>query len=317
MKNDDINYAKKNNNQKEKMESISNMNNSSENYFATNPMNIVFNLQQGDDNVYDNQSFRPPPSFIGTVELPEEIIEKRNEENAEQNSLGIKGNNETISNNLFDLNDKLIFEDEDKYFFDELTKQNSKSSQKSIIKGNLLNKMPKAKNKKAKKYDTTEQIIQNIKTNFCNTYIIGEFNAKLKEEKSPLKFRKLPKAFVKDVEKTKNKQLMEKLLISLFDCEDYYGNKKPKSYWHNLKIIETLKEKNHEIYNILTTIKYREYYQKYLLSDTYKKNIDAIKNRHKNEIKYHDKFIKLSKHYVEHFTSKKNKKSIIFLTFYN
>ena len=78
-----------------------------------------------------------------------------------------------------------------------------------------------------------------------------------------------------------------------------------------------MKEKNHEIYNILTTIKYREYYQKYLLSDTYKKNIDAIKNRHKNEIKYHDKFIKLSKHYVEHFTSKKKKKSIIFLTFYN
>ena len=110
---------------------------------------------------------------------------------------------------------------------------------------------------------------------------------------------------------------MEKQLISLFNCEDYYGEKKPKSYWHNLKIIGILKEKNHEIYNNLATIKYCEYYQKYLLSDTYKKNIDAIKNRHRNEIKYHDKFIKLSKCYVEHFTSKKKKKSIIFLTFYN
>lgn len=302
------------------MESILNMDISSENYSATNPMNIDFNLQLRHVNFYYNhynQSFQPPPSFIGPVELPEEIIEERNEENIEQNFLGIKRKNETISNGPFDLSDELMFEDEYKFLFEEQTKQNSKSSQKSLIKGNLSNKKPKAKNKNAKKYSTTEQIFQNIKTNFCNTYIIGEFNAKLKEEKSPLKFRKLPKAFVKDVEKTKNKQLMEKLLISLFDCEDYYGEKKPKSYWHNLKIIETLKEKNHEIYNILTTIKYREYYQKYLLSDTYKKNIDAIKNRHKNEIKYHDKFIKLSKHYVEHFTSKKNKKSIIFLTFYN
>lgn len=317
MKNDDINYAKKNNNQKEKMESISNMNNSSENYFATNPMNIVFNLQQGDDNVYDNQFFHPPPSSIGTDELAEEIIEERNEENIKQNFLGIKRNIETISNNPFDLSNKLIFEDEDKYFFDELTKQNSKSSQKCIIKGNLLNKKPKAKNKKAKKYDTTEQIIQNIKTNFCNTYIIGELNAKLKEENLPLTFRKLPRAFVKDFKKDNNKNLMEEQLISLFNSEIYYDEEKPKSYEHNLKIIETLKEKNHEIYNILTTIKYREYYQKYLLSDTYKKNIDAIKNRHKNEIKYHDKFIKLSKGYVEHFTSKKKKKSFIFRTFYN
>ena len=299
------------------MESILNMDISSENYSATNPMNIDFNLQLRHVNYYDNLSFQPPPSFIGPVELPEEIIEERNEENIEQNCLGIKRKNETISNNPFDLNDKLILGDEFKFLFEEQTKQNSKSSQKSLIKGNLSNKKPKAKNKKAKKYSTTEQIFQNLKTNFCNTYIIGEFNAKLKEEKSPLKFRKLPKAFVKDVEKTDNEQLMEEQLISLFNSEKYYDEEKPKSYWHNLKIIETLKEKNHEIYNILTTIKYREYYQKYLLSDTYKKNIDAIKNRHKNEIKYHDKFIKLSKGYVEHFTYEKKKKSFIFRTFYN
>ena len=299
------------------MESILNMDISSENYSATNPMNIDFNLQLRHVNYYDNLSFQPPPSFIGPVELPEEIIEERNEENIEQNCLGIKRKNETISNNPFDLNDKLILGDEFKFLFEEQTKQNSKSSQKSLIKGNLSNKKPKAKNKNAKKYSTTEQIFQNLKTNFCNTYIIGEFNAKLKEEKSPLKFRKLPKAFVKDVEKTDNEQLMEEQLISLFNSEKYYDEEKPKSYWHNLKIIETLKEKNHEIYNILTTIKYREYYQKYLLSDTYKKNIDAIKNRHKNEIKYHDKFTKLSKEYIEHFAPKKKRKTFIFLTLYN
>ena len=297
------------------MESFLNMNIPLENYFA-NAINGIFNPQQGNDNSYDIQ-ISHPPSSIGTDEPVEEIIEEKNEENVEQKCLGIKRNNETISNNPFDLNDKLIFEDEDKYFFDELTKQNSKSSQKSIIKGNLLNKMPKAQNKRAKKYDTTEQIIQNIKTNFCNTYIIGELNTKLKEENLPLTFRKLPRAFVKDFKKDNNKNLMEEQLISLFNSEKYYDEEKPKSYEHNSKIIETLKEKNHEIYNILTTIKYREYYQKYLLSDTYKKNIDAIKNRHKNDIKYHDKFIKLSKCYVEHFTSEKKKKSIIFRTFYN
>ena len=299
------------------MESILNMDSSSENFFATNPMNIVFNLHQGDDNAYDNQSFQPSPSFIGTVELPEEIIEERNEENVEQNFFDIKRNNETISKIPFDLDDKLIFEDEDKYFFDELTKQNFKSEQKSIIKGNLLNEKPKAKNKSAKKYGTTEQIIQNIKTNFCNAYIICEFNAKLKEEKFPLAFRKLPRSFVKDFKKSNNEPLMENLLITLFTCEDYYGKIRTKSYWHNLKIIETLKEKNHEIYKILTTIKYCEYYQKYLLSGTYKKNIDMIKNRHKNEIKYHDKFIKLSKGYVEYFTPKKKKESSLFVAFYN
>ena len=111
------------------MESILNMDISSENYSATNPMNIDFNLQLRHVNYYDNLSFQPPPSFIGPVELPEEIIEERNEENIEQNFLGIKRKNKTISNGPFDLSDELMFEDEYKFLFEEqidgkfLTKQ--------------------------------------------------------------------------------------------------------------------------------------------------------------------------------------------------
>ena len=241
-----------------------------------------------------NGTIESPPSPNETIELHEELIEDGYEVTVQQNFSGLKRTNEAISNNPLNSDDKSKAGQIDKYNYDEPTKEKSGNTERSNDNGDSRNK----------KYRTNEQIYQIIKSNFINSYMIGDFNKKLKDENLPLKFRKLPKSFVKNVRKADNQKLMDKKLLSIFTSEDIYGKEKPKSYLNNLEVIESLKEKNHEIYKILTTVKFREHYPKYLLSETYEKNIDKIKNRHKVDIKYHNKFIKLSKNFVEYFTLK-------------
>ena len=250
-----------------------------------------------------NETIESPPSPNETIELHEELIEDGYEVTVQQNFSGLKRTNEAISNNPLNSDSKSKAGQIDKDNYDEPTKEKSGNTERSNDNGDSRNK--EAKNKSTGKYRTNEQIYQIIKSNFINSYMIGDFNKKLKDENLPLKFRKLPKSFVKNVRKADNQKLMDKKLLSIFTSEDIYGKEKPKSYLHNLEVIESLKEKNHEIYKILSTVKFREHYPKYLLSETYEKNIDKIKNRHKIDIKYHNKFIKLSKDFVEYFTSKK------------
>ena len=240
-----------------------------------------------------NGTIESPPSPNETIELHEELIEDGYEVTVQQNFSGLKRTNEAISNNPLNSDGKSKAGQIDKYNYDEPTKEKSGNTERSNDNGDSTGK-----------YRTNEQIYQIIKSNFINSYMIGDFNKKLKDENLPLKFRKLPKSFVKNVRKADNQKLMDKKLLSIFTSEDIYGKEKPKSYLHNLEVIESLKEKNHEIYKILTTVKFREHYPKYLLSETYEKNIDKIKNRHKVDIKYHNKFTKLSKNFVEYFTLK-------------
>ena len=240
-----------------------------------------------------NGTIESPPSPNETIELHEELIEDGYEVTVQQNFSGLKRTNEAISNNPLNSDGMSKAGQINKYNYDEPTKEKSGNTERSNDNGDSTGK-----------YRTNEQIYQIIKSNFINSYMIGDFNKKLKDENLPLKFRKLPKSFVKNVRKADNQKLMDKKLLSIFTSEDIYGKEKPKSYLHNLEVIESLKEKNHEIYKILTTVKFREHYPKYLLSETYEKNIDKIKNRHKVDIKYHNKFIKLSKNFVEYFTLK-------------
>ena len=165
---------------------------------------------------------------------------------------------------------------------------------------------PEKEIKKPKpKYRTTEHIITNIKRDFNNSYLNKYLNEKLKGEIPLLRFKKLPKCFIKNIKKPENKKLFEQTLISIFISEDFYGKEKPGNYYHNFNVIETLKKKNHEVYNYLITKNYSETYKDYLYSDNYKNNIIKIREKHKDDIQYCEKFIKLSKNYPEYFFSSK------------
>ena len=165
-----------------------------------------------------NGTIESPPSPNETIELHEELIEDGYEVTVQQNFSGLKRTNEAISNNPLNSDGMSKAGQINKYNYDEPTKEKSGNTERSNDNGDSRNK----------KYRTNEQIYQIIKSNFINSYMIGDFNKKLKDENLPLKFRKLPKSFVKNVRKADNQKLMDKKLLSIFTSEDIYGKEKMK-----------------------------------------------------------------------------------------
>ena len=152
------------------------------------------------------------------------------------------------------------------------------------------------------RYLSKEQIHQNIKRYFINTFLLDTLNDQLKEVGLKLKFRKIPKNVVDNVNKGKNKRLLTQNLISIFKSEDFYGEKKTRSYHHNSAVLEQLEKIDHKVYQFLNKKKYREAYEDYLNSEYCNEKIINIKNKHKNEIKYHENFEKFSKNFIKYFS---------------
>ena len=203
-----------------------------------------------------------------------------------------------IINENFQDFDNLNHRNEDNEI-NESTKNESKNPEKKKSDDSKI----KNKSKKLKgRYLSKEQIHQNIKRYFINTFLLDTLNDQLKEVDLKLKFRKIPKNVVDNVNKEKNKILLDQNLISIFKSEDFYGEKKTRSYHHNSAVLEQLEKIDHKVYQFLNKKKYREAYEDYLNSEYCNEKIINIKNKHKNEIKYHENFEKFSKNFIKYFS---------------
>ena len=163
-----------------------------------------------------------------------------------------------------------------------------------------FNKKERSKEKKGRYY-YRDNILQKIKRNFFNVYIIKHLNNILKKEELNLLFDLFPQTFVNNVSKELNKKILDMTLIDIFKTKDLYKGKKINKYYYNLNIINSIKDKNSKI-NELLEKKYIEHYKEYLNSDEYKKKINEIKEHYKEDIKYIKKYISISKHYIELFS---------------
>ena len=184
----------------------------------------------------------------------------------------------------------------------ECTKANSIEFDESLFENVDFDLSKTTRSKiRLKRYQSREQILQNIKVNYINKYLIKYLNNILKEEKSILLFEKFPQVFVKNVNKKDNNIILNLTLYDIFVNIDLYKGKKSNQYCYNLKVINYLKNKESKVNKILNTKKYCESYKEYLTSNEYKININKIIRRHKDEEKYIKKFIGLSKRFLDYF----------------
>ena len=153
--------------------------------------------------------------------------------------------------------------------------------------------------------ENQDNIRRKIKRAFFNKALIKKLNNKLKSSGSIKYLEKFPQIFVCDVNKNKNKKIMDMTLKKIFETKELYANEDKEGlfkYEFNLKVIQSEEiEKNEEFQKILNK-KFSELYTEYINSDEF--NIDEI-NRLK-EKKMGDEYINrykyLAKNLVEYFS---------------
>ena len=200
---------------------------------------------------------------------------------------------------LFDEPDKLL---KKKRIFKVIYPRKDNSINKCLSEEDNydFNKKERSKEKKGRYY-YRDNILQKIKRNVFNVYIIKHLNNILKKEESNLLFDLFPQKFVNNVSKELNKKILDMTLIEIFKTKDLYKDNKINKYYYNLNIINSIKNKNSKINDLLEK-KYIEHYKDYLNSDEYKNKINEIKEKYKEDIKYIKKYEAISKQYIELFS---------------
>ena len=153
--------------------------------------------------------------------------------------------------------------------------------------------------------ENQDNIRRKIKRAFFNNALIKKLNNKLKSSGSIKYLEKFPQIFVCDVNKNKNKKIMDMTLKEIFETKELYANEDKEGlfkYEVNLKVIQSEEIKENEEFQKILNKKFSELYKEYINSDEF--NIDEI-NRLK-EKKMGDEYINrykyLAKNLVEYFS---------------
>ena len=159
----------------------------------------------------------------------------------------------------------------------------------------------KRSNHKKKRYTYKDNILQKIKRNFFNIYLINYLNEILKKEGYDLSFQKFPQYFTNNTKKEDNIKILNMTLGQIFMNQELY-KQFDKNYFHNMNMAQILKEKNNsELYNLLNRKTIHELYEDYLNSQKFKDKIDEIKQEYKGDSDYVKKYISYSKNFLKCF----------------
>ena len=151
--------------------------------------------------------------------------------------------------------------------------------------------------------ENQDNIRRKIKRGFFNHALIRELNDKLKSFKIKNYFEKFPKHFVDDVNRKRNKDILNFTLKEIFEKKELYlfkNNVSLNNYFHNLKNIQSEDIKENEEFKKIFNKTFRELYEEYLDSDEFK--IDEINRlKEKNGDEYMSKYIALAENLIEFF----------------
>ena len=150
-----------------------------------------------------------------------------------------------------------------------------------------------------RRYVYQDNIRIKIKRRFFNYALVNKLNYIL--NKSKLYFQKFPIYFVSDINKDRNKKIINMTLLEIIEKQELYKSNELNNYYHNLKVVNDKEiEENEELKEILNK-KYCELYKDYLNSKEF--IIDEI-NRLKKKMddSYIEKYIYLAKHFIEFFS---------------
>ena len=149
-----------------------------------------------------------------------------------------------------------------------------------------------------RRYVYQDNIRIKIKRRFFNYALVNKLNYILNGSK--LYFQKFPIYFVSDINKERNKKIINMTLLEIIESQELYKSNELNNYYHNLKVVNDKEiEENEELKEILNK-KYCELYKDYLNSKEF--IIDEI-NRLKKKMddSYIEKYIYLAKHFIEFF----------------
>ena len=157
-------------------------------------------------------------------------------------------------------------------------------------------------NKKRRRRENRDNIRKKIKVGFFNRTLISKLNTIIKSNGSPFYFVKFPQKFISNISKKDNKKLLNMTLFEILETETIYSNDELNNFHHNYLVIEKKEIKENIELKKIFNKKYIELFKEYINSKEFK--IDEINRlRKKFEKSYIERYIYLSKSFIEFFAS--------------
>ena len=191
-------------------------------------------------------------------------------------------------------------------FANSVTKNESKSiSDKENNKENLIGKKRQKRERKRKRKEDKDDIRVKIKRSFLNIFVKKKLNQVLKRIGSKKYFDKFPKRFVSDINKKRNKEILNFTLrqifikIELYQYENENGSTK---YLHNLKVVQNEELKKNEEFQKILDKTFTQLYEEYLNSYEFKTEEIIRLNAKKNGDDYIKRYKELAENLIEIFS---------------
>ena len=248
-----------------------------------------------------NRQFYDPKSFYFLNNKYSDIFKIYPISNKSEKLINSSNHNELISasssNTSNEKKKKKIFKviypekpDENTYikYIDNFNEKNFKKRERHSIR--------------RRRCENQDNIRKKIKRVFLNNFLYNKLNALLKKGGSILFFEKFPQNFVADVNKKTNKTIIDMTLKTIIEKkENYIGDILERNYNHNMRVLDSLKEKKNEELEKVINMKYRDLFKEFLNSNEFK--IDEINRLKKKKMKdsYIMRYIYLSKLFIKFF----------------
>ena len=253
-------------------------------FFNINTNIINVNLEKHEKDIISSEK---EESKVEKMSIAKLIGKKRNKEKIDEFKIFTPGNTFQSSRTLIE---HILEQEENKENLEEES-INSENGKKYIRKDNLRKK---------------------IKTRFMKA-LLKSVNKRLNSAGTKKKFKPLSQKFIANVNREKNREILNISFTKLF-LENFFEGKKKvysdqKKLKHNLLVVKYL-EKNHKIseksnYNSFKDMKFQEIFNEYLKSEELEKEINRLKGIKNVKDEYIKKYVILAFHLIEFFSKKK------------
>ena len=191
-------------------------------------------------------------------------------------------------------------------FANSVTKYESKSiSDKENNKENLIGKKRQKRERKRKRKEDKDDIRVKIKRSFLNIFVKKKLNQVLKRIGSKKYFDKFPKRFVSDINKKRNKEILNFTLRQIFikiELYQYENENGLTKYLHNLKVVQNEELKKNEEFQKILDKTFTQLYEEYLNSYEFKTEEINRLNAKKNRDDYILRYKELAENLIEFFS---------------
>ena len=152
--------------------------------------------------------------------------------------------------------------------------------------------------------ENQDNIRRKIKRAFLNYALLKKLNDKLRSIGSKKYFERFPQYFVTDVNKRRNKEILDMTLQEIFEKKELYiheNDEKLFNYLHNLNVVQSVEIKENEEFKTILNKTFRDLYEEYINSNDFNDEINRLKNKNEHD-EYIARYIYLAKHLNEFFS---------------